>query len=584
MSRPHDPTDCVHARWLCDQRYADLQALMADLERLQCRCERSTWGRTKSFFGSLKKRALSLRSRRKSQEVPELDAGRDAEWPSEDDPAPSTGELPALSKPAELAPDQTFIPELATSYLFASYSNRQSDATSRTDIYPSASTSYTHSFGFNQAGFNVNPGMASFSSMAGQLQAHAQGPQFYELAAQVPNPSLHAAAWYSGPAIGSFPLVSPVTPSTVSASGNRSFVSPQGSVSSASSLPWSRSLSLVSPGSSFSSVSSSMLTNAITVTAPGAPIFASHTTSSPTEMGEDVDDIAPWHQPPSRAHQGSWDSTTTAVDVAELPDSSPGSRPKPAQWLQDSSSGGPSELEAFGSFPKPTMPTLHQHFSHIQSAMPLELATEANVQRNVNQGWPTPQMEMPQNKLPVAADESWPFFQPQPAPVRPGPRPLISHARQHSYDSTASTVLDVVSDDDQDADALELTNHHPPNPPTAAVEELPSQQRAAPAKASPVKRQKAPPEMLCCLSCEFFPAPGPGQRRKMEKHKQTDGHRRKTGQDSGAELKRFSCWLCAKIYNRQDNLFQHIRTSHGVQRNQKKVMWRDMAPSIRLAF
>ncbi|KAG7289141.1 hypothetical protein NEMBOFW57_005504 [Staphylotrichum longicolle] len=119
----------------------------------------------------------------------------------------------------------------------------------------------------------------------------------------------------------------------------------------------------------------------------------------------------------------------------------------------------------------------------------------------------------------------------------------------------------------------------PTKPPTAAVEQLPSQQRAAPAaKASPVKRQKAPPEMLCCLSCEFFPAPGPGQRRKMEKHKQTDGHRRKTGQDSGAELKRFSCWLCAKIYNRQDNLFQHIRNSHGVQRNQKKVMWRDMAP------
>lgn len=587
MSRPHDPTDCVHARWLCDQRYADLQALMADLERLQCRCERSTWGRTKSFFGSLKKRALSLRSRRKSQEMAELDAGREAEWPSEDDPAPPTGELPAFSKPAELGPNQAFIPELAASYLFASYPNGELDTAPRMDLYPSASTSYTHLFGFGQAGYDVNPDMASFPQMAGQPQAQAQAPHFYELAAQAPNPNLHTTTWYSGPPTGSFSVVSPVSPSAVSAAGSRPFVSPQSSISSVSSLriqPWSRSLSLVSPQSSISSVSSSMLTNAITVTAPSAPIFASHTTSSPTEYGDDADDVAPWDRPSVTAHERSWDSTTTAAEVAELPDSSPGSRSKPTHWLQDPAGGRLSELEAFGPFSKPTMPLLSRHFIQIGPAEPLELATEANVELNVEHGWQASQMELQQDKTPIAADESWSFFPPQPAPVRPGPRPLTSHTRQNSYDSTASTVLDVlISEDDQDNDALESTNHPQNLLQDDAFDELPSQQKTAPSKPSPVKRQKTQREPPFCRPCNFFPAAGAGQHRKMKKHKQTDGHRRKTGEDTGAEREKHACWLCPATYNREDNLWQHIKNLHGVQRSQKKLMWRELGQSLRLA-
>ncbi|KAK4247077.1 hypothetical protein C7999DRAFT_14892, partial [Corynascus novoguineensis] len=51
------------------QRYADLRALVADLERLQCRCGRSTWSRlTRSIFGSFKRSASCFRARRKSHD------------------------------------------------------------------------------------------------------------------------------------------------------------------------------------------------------------------------------------------------------------------------------------------------------------------------------------------------------------------------------------------------------------------------------------------------------------------------------------------------------------------------------------
>ncbi|KAL2129925.1 hypothetical protein VTI74DRAFT_7142 [Chaetomium olivicolor] len=61
--QPHDPRDCIHARILCEQRFATLETLFAELEehckRSQCRCAQSKWYRTKSFFGTVKK-ALSI--------------------------------------------------------------------------------------------------------------------------------------------------------------------------------------------------------------------------------------------------------------------------------------------------------------------------------------------------------------------------------------------------------------------------------------------------------------------------------------------------------------------------------------------
>jgi len=70
-----------------------------------------------------------------------------------------------------------------------------------------------------------------------------------------------------------------------------------------------------------------------------------------------------------------------------------------------------------------------------------------------------------------------------------------------------------------------------------------------------------------CKPCSFFPK-GRDQRKKMERHKRTDRHRRRTKQDV---VRRMLCpapnpdgvSLCGRKFGRRDNLGQHLRRDHG---------------------
>lgn len=164
------------------------------------------------------------------------------------------------------------------------------------------------------------------------------------------------------------------------------------------------------------------------------------------------------------------------------------------------------------------------------------------------------------------------------------PQHPVLLARQNSWGSTTSTVLDVrLSKASQSIDAssiqvrcnswdsaastvtdLRLPEANPtidgpeiPQPRLSnAISELPSQQRAADAKRETLRRARR--QSLCCKVCNFFPAKGNDQRKKLEKHMHTDKHRRNTKQDSG-EVERFRCDICGKSYNRRDNMRTHAK-------------------------
>jgi len=72
-----------------------------------------------------------------------------------------------------------------------------------------------------------------------------------------------------------------------------------------------------------------------------------------------------------------------------------------------------------------------------------------------------------------------------------------------------------------------------------------------------------------CKPCGFFPK-APDQRKKMERHKICDKHRRRTNQDV---MKRMLCpalspdgaSLCGRRFGRRDNLGQHVKKDHGME-------------------
>lgn len=606
---------------------------MADLERSQCRCAcgRSTWGRrTKSFLGSVKKR-LSLRSSKTSEDVAERKTGDlllrpdggdpEPEWPNDAHPSSSIEELPAFSEPVELQPNQTFVPELA-----ACPPNWAATPSLRLNPYSSPPGPYTHSFGCAQTPYVPGIGMNPFPQSG--PPPRAQTVYHHELAAHAPNHSLHTAAWYSSPPTASsadFPTMSQCTTSEL---GRHSLVSTQSSI----------------PG-----VPLSLFTGATTVAAREAPSFTTQMTSSPTEYGQDGGGVAPWHAKPPPSHHNSWDSASTAVEL-------PGGPPYPVsgatQWLQTPAPGPLPELEGTVSFMKPSMPLLPQGFGGMQPMAPLELATEANVQLQLEPSrWDTPlMMDMEKHAMmavqntphpylghfkfhthpsPIrpgprpltaqarqfsydsAADtildfsrpDKSPYFQGHASPIRPGPRPLISQGRQHSYDSTADTILDFPISDSPPCpqETYTYTYPSPPNPPSFEFQSpLPSQQKHSqppttpnPPKPQPLNRRRSrkpnpkqqqqqqqhppppppPADPTCCHPCNFHPSPGTAQRRKMEKHKLTDRHRRNTaaaGQEGDAgegvvgKGTKFPCRVegCVSAYNREDNLRQHVVRKH----------------------
>ncbi|KAK4040845.1 hypothetical protein C8A01DRAFT_35121 [Parachaetomium inaequale] len=556
---PHDPRECVHVR-LCDQRYADLRASMADLERSQCRCGRSTWSRlTKSLFGSLKERARSLMPRGKPQDSTDSEHEPDYEWPGKLHPSSWPEELPAVSRPrpAELGPSPAFKAELAAASSAGYYFN---GAPGPGPACPPAYAPYAHGYGYGQKRFNsyeLDSGIAPQPRMTfGHPPTQVSRP--HELAAQVPHLTTPR---YPNHAMTTFTNLSHLAPSTMSPGGS-DFVSPQSSISSVSSLP-----------------------GATTAAVPGAPLFATHTTSSPVEYDGGV---APWNAQQPRPHQNSWDSTATAV---ELPDSSPGPMLGTAQWLQNQPSGPVPELEGTVPFMKPTVSPLGQSFGEMQPMQPLELPANANTQVNMSvNDWQLSQM-MAMDKHPMLGTPGIhsSYFHPPPPPSRPGPRPLVSQSRIHSYDSTASTVLDVVMSDDYISIPHTPETLYTPQTPHRVHPEFPRPQQpelapqnpyppSAPSPATPapiIKKRKAHPkqqhhhhprqqqqpqdtEPTSCRPCDFHPT-DPGRRRKLANHYNTDRHRRNTGQD---KAERVACGECGATFNREDNMWQHDRKEH----------------------
>jgi uncharacterized C2H2 Zn-finger protein len=198
----------------------------------------------------------------------------------------------------------------------------------------------------------------------------------------------------------------------------------------------------------------------------------------------------------------------------------------------------------------------------MQAMEPVELPTDVNVLPDpATASWYLSQMmgidEEPMTASPAHPEPS--YSNPQPLPLRPGPRPLISQTRTHSYDSTASTVLDVPTQ--YDVENVQKPEFHTP-PQISFIMELPSQQQSAKRRPPPLKRRKIEEEPTCCEDCEFYPSPT-GQRRKLEKHYLTDGHRRKTGQVV-PEKKEFPCPICGTGFNRWDNMSKHARVEHGL--------------------
>ncbi|KAK3986721.1 hypothetical protein QBC44DRAFT_132813 [Cladorrhinum sp. PSN332] len=61
-----------------------------------------------------------------------------------------------------------------------------------------------------------------------------------------------------------------------------------------------------------------------------------------------------------------------------------------------------------------------------------------------------------------------------------------------------------------------------------------------------------------CQPCDFQPAPGPDQRKKMERHMKTARHRKNFGEKE-KNPEKFQCKKCRKTFNRRDNFRQHTK-------------------------
>ena len=170
------------------------------------------------------------------------------------------------------------------------------------------------------------------------------------------------------------------------------------------------------------------------------------------------------------------------------------------------------------------------------------------------------------------------FFQAHSSPPRHQSQPRIPHGRRHSYDSTTSTVLDVaMADEAQPTSAMETADDLD----DFSVSSLPSQQNLA--QDSPTALTRARRRSFCCHTCSFFPADGPDQRKKMERHKLTNKHRTNIGDEAG-EAEQFGCTFCGSTFNRRDNLRQHLK-KHGRQRSAaetrgKKQVWRNLGLGV----
>ncbi|KAK4176263.1 hypothetical protein QBC36DRAFT_11970 [Triangularia setosa] len=92
-----------------------------------------------------------------------------------------------------------------------------------------------------------------------------------------------------------------------------------------------------------------------------------------------------------------------------------------------------------------------------------------------------------------------------------------------------------------------------------ANEEYPAQESNV-ADGSATMQVAGQTPMIGCYHCQFFPDPGPDQKKKLEKHLRTITHLRKTGQGT---VHRYKCRDCGTAYTRKDNLVQHQKVHTG---------------------
>ncbi|KAL2129924.1 hypothetical protein VTI74DRAFT_7141 [Chaetomium olivicolor] len=375
----------------------------------------------------------------------------------------------------------------------------------------------------------------------------------HELPGQSGHPSISSPTTYSTPPTTSYDGVPFMSRSTTSIPGSHNHISPQ---------------------SSISSVRTSFSTAPTTVD-HGAPLFADYTTSSPVDCGDDVADIPPWENATALApaHQDSWDSATTAAEL-------PASFPEPAQWLRKPLDFAflPQPGVAFHQ-PTQPFPALPQQAQQMPSKSMGHLGSGSAGHSNpaLNQ-WHLAQEQLKHMGEQCAHVAPTGFmtqhFKLLPRPAQSDMQPY-SLARRNSWSSTTDTILDLPM---PDASPILSSDDLPPPPPPDIIS-LPSQQHhhipftAGPKTAStpittaspttittrtplatttarttapknptpsllPTERAKRrrrrgtnnPQKSLSCPPCGYYPAPGADQRKKIERHRATDKHRRNMGE------------------------------------------------------
>ncbi|KAH6850646.1 hypothetical protein B0I37DRAFT_118475 [Chaetomium sp. MPI-CAGE-AT-0009] len=441
---PHDLGECVHTTRLCDQRYAHLQALVANLERCQCRCRQSTWSRlTKCFLGSLRERAASLKLRTKSQRPPSLEQEASLE-PSYKNPAFWWAEYPTTSpddRAIELHADPCPIAELNAPSSARVFNGVAGQATHAGVQAPSLS--YPQGFKYAHAGYELDS-------------------SFHEL------PAPHTMAGYR-----SHPPTTPRNMSTLT--------------TSTASRQDSRSESFFSPPSSMSSAPSSLPPDIETSGAAGVPIFATDTTSSPLEYGQN--DL-PWNgYQPSPHH-----STTNR---AELP-----------AWPPVSGVGAADSMPEMGGAMLSMSPTTSLSPTH--PMQPQELPANTNIQLGYS-GWGLPQrMVMDNHPITVPGPSYNRSYHPQAPASWSRPQPVTTNRTTSNHTNNTNTIPNTTPEPPPTPTTtptrrttalhpLQL-HHHGPRPP--AQDEQAQPHGPAPPQHGPGARRAA---AVCPLSDDVQP-------------------------------------------------------------------------------
>ncbi|EAQ86364.1 predicted protein [Chaetomium globosum CBS 148.51] len=553
----HNHQECVHTTRLCEERYAHLEALVANLERCQCRCGQSTWSRlTKSFFGSLRTQAASLKSRTRSQKSTrsEPKASRISPYKRHSSGRTRHPTTPPNDEPTELD-SSAFTPELSgTSFL-----SQETQVGVR-----STSFSDPQGLGYAHARHELADSSPPSEPHLAFGRSQTQPPSFGRPVALASAPNFHMMAQYSGQA-PTPPRTNPsLATSTVSHQGSGSFATPQTSMSSAASALGPDGMSAINTG---------------------FPSFSTETTSSPQEY--EPGNMSWNASQPTPQHPGNYTAELPAEipdsglgtpergqpraydPVAEMEDLVPGSFMSPVISLPPSQPMPPREMPGdprmepavSGWEYSPTMTTASHlpmipnpsydqcyrprapasHFGP-QPFMPqgrgifdLYSADTGNIHNfltpnrySYGQVAPTPeQFDTHPTRSPQTHNA--PVPQPPSTPIRPHTYPLYQHQVQHSQHSQHP--------------------QHPQDHPQNHPQDHPQTQQQHPLDSEPP---------LHCPHCDFTTV-GPHPNYKMAKHERTKKHRENTGQAPGPQ---FPCAWCTTSFTGGDNLREHVKKKH----------------------